>query len=43
MTENEKEPTGQPGRSEALEHRLGQVIMRKQEANDALVRASGGA
>jgi bacterioferritin (cytochrome b1) len=35
--------TGQEGRSEALEHRLEHLIMRKQEAIDALVRASGGA
>jgi bacterioferritin (cytochrome b1) len=34
--------TGQEGRSEALEHRLEHVIMRKQEAVDALIRASGG-
>jgi bacterioferritin (cytochrome b1) len=33
--------TGQEGRSEALEHRLEHIIMRKQEAVDALVRASG--
>src|SRR5919107_3476028 len=35
--------TGQEGRSEALEHRLEHVIMRKQEQVDALIRASGGA
>ena len=34
--------TGQEGRSEALEHRLEHVIMRKQEQVDALIRASGG-
>jgi bacterioferritin (cytochrome b1) len=33
--------TGQEGRSEALEHRLEHVIMRKQEAVDLLIRASG--
>ena len=32
--------TGQEGRSEALEHRLEHIIMRKQEQVDALVRAS---
>ena len=32
--------TGQEGRSEALEHRLEHVIMRKQEQVDALVRSS---
>ncbi|HEU4657657.1 MAG TPA: ferritin-like domain-containing protein [Capillimicrobium sp.] len=32
--------TGQEGRSEALEHRLEHVIMRKQEQVDTLVRAS---
>jgi bacterioferritin (cytochrome b1) len=32
--------TGQEGRSEALEHRLEHMIMRKQEQVDALVRAS---
>jgi bacterioferritin (cytochrome b1) len=32
--------TGQEGRSEALEHRLEHVIMRKQEQVDALVRAA---
>jgi bacterioferritin (cytochrome b1) len=32
--------TGQEGRSEALEHRLEHVIMRKQEQVDALIRAS---
>jgi bacterioferritin len=35
--------TGQEGRSEALEHRLEHIIMRKQEQVDALIRASGGA
>jgi bacterioferritin (cytochrome b1) len=34
--------TGQQGRSEALEHRLEHIIMRKQEQVDALIRASGG-
>jgi bacterioferritin len=34
--------TGQEGRSEALEHRLEHIIMRKQEQVDALIRASGG-
>ena len=33
------EPTGREGRSEALEHRLEHVIMRKQEQVDFLVRA----
>src|SRR3954453_6178070 len=33
---------GQEGRSEALEHRLEHIIMRKQEQVDALIRASGG-
>jgi len=32
--------TGQEGRSEALEHRLEHVIMRKQEQVDALIRAA---
>jgi len=32
--------TGSQGRSEALEHRLEHIIMRKQEAVDALIRAS---
>ncbi len=32
--------TGQEGRSEALEHRLEHMIMRKQEQIDALIRAS---
>jgi bacterioferritin (cytochrome b1) len=32
--------TGQEGRSEALEHRLEHIIMRKQEQVDALLRAS---
>jgi bacterioferritin (cytochrome b1) len=32
--------TGQEGRSEALEHRLEHIIMRKQEQVDALIRAS---
>jgi bacterioferritin (cytochrome b1) len=32
--------TGQEGRSEALEHRLEHMIMRKQEQVDALIRAS---
>ena len=31
--------TGQEGRSEALEHRLEHLIMRKQEQVDALIRA----
>ena len=34
--------TGQEGRSEALEHRLEHIIMRKQEQVDALIRASRG-
>ena len=34
--------TGQEGRSEAMEHRLEHIIMRKQEQVDALIRASGG-
>jgi bacterioferritin (cytochrome b1) len=34
--------TGQEGRSEALEHRLEHIIMRKQEQVDALIRATGG-
>ncbi len=34
--------TGNEGRSEALEHRLEHVIMRKQEQVDALLRASRG-
>ena len=33
--------TGQEGRSEALEHRLEHIIMRKQEQVDTLVRAQG--
>ena len=33
--------TGQEGRSEALEHRLEHMIMRKQEAVDYLLRARG--
>jgi bacterioferritin (cytochrome b1) len=33
--------TGQEGRSEALEHRLEHMIMRKQEQVDALLRARG--
>ena len=32
--------TGQEGRSEALEHRLEHIIMRKQEQVDVLLRAS---
>ena len=32
--------TGSQGRSEALEHRLEHIIMRKQEAVDVLIRAS---
>ena len=32
--------SGQEGRSEALEHRLEHMIMRKQEQVDALIRAS---
>ena len=31
--------TGQEGRSEALEHRLEHIIMRKQEQVDTLIRA----
>ena len=34
--------TGQEGRSEAMEHRLEHIIMRKQEQVDALLRARGG-
>jgi len=34
-------PTGREGRSEALEHRLEHIIMRKQEAIDFLIRARG--
>jgi hypothetical protein len=34
--------TGQERRSEALEHRLEHIIMRKQEQVDALIRAGGG-
>jgi bacterioferritin (cytochrome b1) len=34
------EPTGREGRSEALEHMLEHVIMRKQDQVDFLVRAS---
>ena len=34
--------TGQEARSEALEHRLEHMIMRKQEQVDALIRASRG-
>jgi bacterioferritin (cytochrome b1) len=34
--------TGQEGRSEALEHRLEHIIMRKQEQVDALLLARGG-
>jgi bacterioferritin (cytochrome b1) len=33
-------PTGQEGRSEALEHRLEHMIMRKQEQRDTLARAA---
>jgi bacterioferritin (cytochrome b1) len=33
-------PSGQEGRSEALEHRMEHMIMRKQEQVDALIRAS---
>ena len=36
-------PSGQEGRSEALEHRMEHMIMRKQEQVDALVRACRGA
>ena len=36
-------PSGQEGRSEALEHRMEHMIMRKQEQVDALVRASRSA
>lgn len=36
------EPTGREARSEALEHRLEHVIMRKQEQVDYLLRARGG-
>jgi bacterioferritin (cytochrome b1) len=35
------EPTGREGRSEALEHRLEHLIMRKQEQLDFLRRAGG--
>jgi bacterioferritin (cytochrome b1) len=35
------EPTGREGRSEALEHRLEHMIMRKQEQIDLLERARG--
>ncbi len=35
-------PSGQEARSEALEHLLEHIIMRKQEQVDALIRASGG-
>jgi bacterioferritin len=35
------EPTGREGRSEAIEHRLEHIIMRKQEAIDVLLRARG--
>ena len=35
------EPTGREGRSEALEHRLEHMIMRKQEQIDLLERALG--
>ena len=35
--------SGQEGRSEALEHRLEHMIMRKQEQVDALIRASRSA
>jgi bacterioferritin (cytochrome b1) len=37
------EPTGREGRSEALEHMLEHVIMRKQDQVDFLVRAKRGA
>jgi bacterioferritin (cytochrome b1) len=37
------EPTGREGRSEALEHRLEHMIMRKQEQVDFLDRARRGA
>ena len=37
------EPTGREGQSEALEHRLEHLIMRKQEQVDFLERARGGA
>jgi bacterioferritin (cytochrome b1) len=33
--------SGQEGRSEALEHRMEHIIMRKQEQVDALIRAVG--
>ena len=36
------EPTGREGRSEALEHRLEHIIMRKQEQVDFLDRARRG-
>ncbi len=36
-------PSGQEGRSEALEHRMEHMIMRKQEQVDALIRASRSA
>ncbi len=35
-------PSGQEGRSEALEHRMEHMIMRKQEQVDALIRANRG-
>ena len=36
------EPTGREGRSEALEHLLEHLILRKQDQVDFLVRARGG-
>ena len=36
-------PSGNEGRSEALEHRMEHMIMRKQEQVDALIRASRSA
>ena len=36
-------PTGREARSEALEHRMEHMIMRKQEQVDALIRASRAA
>jgi hypothetical protein len=39
MLQRAIEPTGREGRSEALEHMLEHVIMRKQDQIDFLVRA----
>lgn len=36
------EPTGREGRSEALEHLLEHLILRKQDQVDFLIRAGGG-